>query len=91
MFLSRNFNYSSRLLSIATKITVNQCVFTPVFNTYFFGMQAFLAGDNLAEVWARIKRTVPTSLMNSIKIWPMVTAINFTWVPMEVSCPCGLC
>lgn len=89
MFLSRNFNYSSRLLSLATKIAVNQCLFTPLFNSYFFGMQAFLAGDNLVEVWERIKRTVPTSMMNSIKVWPIITAINFTWVPIEVSSPSG--
>lgn len=86
MFLSRNFNYSSRLLSLATKIVVNQGVFTPLFNSYFFGMQAFLAGDSLVEVWERIKRTVPTSMMNSIKVWPLVTAVNFTWVPIEVRC-----
>lgn len=85
MFLSRNFNYPSRLLSIATKIVVNQCLFTPLFNSYFFGMQAFLAGDNLVEVWDRIKRTVPTSMLNSVKVWPLITAINFTWVPIEVS------
>lgn len=83
MFLSRNFNYSSRLLSLATKIVVNQGVFTPLFNSYFFGMQAFLAGDNLVEVWERIKRTVPTSMLNSVKLWPVVTAINFTFIPIE--------
>lgn len=83
MFLSRNFNYSSLLLSLAAKITVNQCVFTPVFNTYFFGMQALLAGDSLAESWERVKKTVPISLMNSIKLWPAVTAINFTFIPIE--------
>lgn len=83
MFLSRNFNYPSRLLSLATKIVVNQGVFTPLFNSYFFGMQAFLAGDSLPEVWDRIKRTVPISMANSIKLWPIVTAINFTWVPIE--------
>lgn len=83
MFLSRNFNYSSLLLSLAAKITVNQCVFTPVFNTYFFGMQALLAGDTLADSWERVKKTVPISLMNSIKLWPAVTAINFTFVPIE--------
>lgn len=83
MFLSRNFNYSSLLLSLATKITVNQCLFTPIFNTYFFGMQALLAGDTLADSWERVKKTVPVSLMNSIKLWPVVTAINFTFVPIE--------
>lgn len=83
LFLSRNFNYSSWLLSLATKITINQCLFTPLFNTYFFGMQSFLAGDNLPEVWDRIKRTVPTSIVNSLKVWPAVSAINFTFIPIE--------
>ncbi|KUI68521.1 Protein SYM1 [Cytospora mali] len=83
MWLSRNFNYSSRILSIGTKIVINQTIFTPIFNTYFFGMQAFLAGDNLIEVWERVKRTVPTSIANSIKLWPIVTAINFGYVPIE--------
>lgn len=83
MFLSRNFNYTSRVLSLVTKIVVNQCIFTPLFNSYFFGMQAFLAGDNLSEVLERIKRTVPTSMANSVKLWPIVTAINFTFIPIE--------
>lgn len=46
-------------------------------------MQALLAGDSLAESWERVKKTVPISLMNSIKLWPAVTAINFTFVPIE--------
>lgn len=83
MWLSRNFNYSSRVLSIATKIVINQSLFTPLFNTYFFGMQAFLAGDNFVEIWERVKRTVPVSIMNSVKLWPIVTAINFHYVPLE--------
>ena len=80
MFLNNNFNYSSRILSLATKVTVNQIVFTPIFNSYFFGMQALLSGDSLPEVWDRIKRTVPTSMINSCKLWPAVTAFSFTFI-----------
>ncbi|KAH8750781.1 Mpv17/PMP22 family protein [Diaporthe sp. PMI_573] len=83
MWLSRNFNYSSRILSIGTKIIINQSIFTPLFNTYFFGMQAFLAGDSFVEIWERVRRTVPVSIINSVKLWPIVTAINFTYVPLE--------
>lgn len=83
MWLSRHFNYPSRILSIAIKITVNQLLLTPIFNLYFFSMQAFMAGDNLVETWERIKRTVPISLINSAKLWPAVTAINFAFVPIE--------
>lgn len=80
MFLNNNFNYSSKILSLVTKVTVNQIAFTPIFNTYFFGMQSLLSGDSLPEVWDRIKRTVPTSMINSCKLWPAVTAFSFTFI-----------
>jgi len=49
-------------------------------NSYFFGMQSLLTGDSLPEVWERIKRTVPPSMINSLKLWPAVTAFNFTFI-----------
>ncbi|KAL2760146.1 hypothetical protein ACRALDRAFT_1079014 [Sodiomyces alcalophilus JCM 7366] len=83
IFLSQNFNYGSRILSLAVKITVNQAFFTPLFNSYFFGMQALLAGESLGQVVERVRRTVPTSVINSCKLWPAVTAFSFTFIPME--------
>ncbi|KAI1335803.1 hypothetical protein F5Y15DRAFT_223479 [Xylariaceae sp. FL0016] len=83
VWLAQNFNYGSRVLSIGTKVVVNQIVFTPIFNSYFFGMQALLSGESLAETWTRIKKTVPVSFVNSIKLWPAVTAFSFTFVPLE--------
>lgn len=83
VFLSQHFNYSSHIVSLATKVVVNQICYTPLFNSYFFGMQAFLAGDTMEEVWERIRRTVPISFKNSLKLWPAVTAFSFTFVPME--------
>lgn len=80
MFLGNHFNYASKVASLAMKVVVNQLLFTPVFNTYFFGMQSLLAGDSLAVAWERVKRTVPISFVNSCKLWPAVTAINFTFV-----------
>ena len=80
MYLNRSFNYPSGMLSLATKVTVNQIVFTPVFNSYFFGMQSLLSGDKVLEAWERIKRTVPTSFINSCKLWPAVTAFSFTYI-----------
>ena len=64
-------------------MVVNQICYTPLFNSYFFGMQAALAGDTIEEVWERIRRTVPVSFMNSMKLWPAVTAFSFTFIPME--------
>jgi len=83
VFLSQNFNYASRAGSLAVKIVINQTCFTPVFNSYFFGMQVLLVGEGWEQVIDRIKRTVPTSIVNSCKLWPAVTAFSFTFVPME--------
>ncbi|KAI0106156.1 hypothetical protein GGR51DRAFT_518010 [Nemania sp. FL0031] len=82
-FLSRSFNYRSRVISIAVKVAVNQLTFTPLFNVYFFGSQALLSGDSPAEAWRRVCNTVPVSFVNSCKLWPAVTAFSFAFVPFE--------
>ncbi|KAI9931944.1 hypothetical protein ASPWEDRAFT_40244 [Aspergillus wentii DTO 134E9] len=80
MFLHRNFNYSSKFLSILTKVTVQQIVFTPVFNTYFFSLQSLLSGATLGETFERLKKALPLSIQNSVKLWPAVTAFSFMYV-----------
>jgi hypothetical protein len=83
IWLGNSFNYSSKLLSISTKVFVNQVLFTPLFNCYFFGMQSALVGATPAEIVERIQHTVPTSWVNSCKLWPAVTAFSFTFVPFQ--------
>ncbi|OBT49815.1 hypothetical protein VE04_10138 [Pseudogymnoascus sp. 24MN13] len=43
VYLGNSFNYASPILSLLTKVVVNQLAFTPIFNTYFFGMQSLLS------------------------------------------------
>ncbi|KAJ4313996.1 hypothetical protein N0V94_006680 [Neodidymelliopsis sp. IMI 364377] len=83
LWLGNNFNYSSKILSLTTKVVVNQILFTPIFNSYFFGMQTLLTGASFDEIVARIKHTVPTSWINSCKLWPIVTAFSFTYIPIQ--------
>jgi protein Mpv17 len=83
LWLSNSFNYKSFALSIATKVVVNQVFFTPLFNSYFFGMQSLLTGGGPQDIWERIKSTVPRSWINSWKLWPAVTAVNMAWVPLH--------
>ncbi|KAL9622422.1 MAG: hypothetical protein Q9160_003266 [Pyrenula sp. 1 TL-2023] len=80
MFLGSHFNYSSRVLSILVKVVVQQITFTPIFNTYFFGMQSLLSGAGLRGAADRVRAAVPESIVNSIKVWPAVTALNFTFI-----------
>ncbi|KFY91771.1 hypothetical protein V498_05325 [Pseudogymnoascus sp. VKM F-4517 (FW-2822)] len=87
VYLGNSFNYASPLLSLATKVVVNQLAFTPIFNTYFFGMQALLSSPpslaSLHHAVEHVKRTVPTSFVNSCKLWPVVTAFSFTFLPPD--------
>jgi protein Mpv17 len=46
-------------------------------------MQSLLSGDSLIDAWERIKRTVPTSVINSVKLWPAVTAFSFTFIDAQ--------
>ena len=83
MFLGTHFNYASHTLSLAVKIVINQSVFTPIFNTYFFGMHSLLSGATWAEAKQRVIDTVPVSWKNSWKVWPIVTAFSFTYIPPQ--------
>jgi protein Mpv17 len=65
------------------QVVVNQILFTPIFNSYFFGMQTLLAGASFDEIVERIRNTVPTSWINSCKLWPVVTAFSFTYIPIQ--------
>lgn len=46
-------------------------------------MQSLLSGAALPEVIERIKNTVPTSWINSCKVWPAITAFSFTYIPIQ--------
>ncbi|KAF2724350.1 Mpv17/PMP22 family protein [Polychaeton citri CBS 116435] len=83
LWLGRNFNYSSWIRTMGTKILISQTLFTPIFNTYFFSMQTFLTGGNFADAKQRVIDTVPVSWKNSWKLWPAVTAFSFTFIPEQ--------
>ena len=83
MFLHNNFNFTSKFLSIITKVCVQQAVFTPVFNTYFFSVHSLLSGASFEETFERLKKALPVSITNSVKLWPAVTAFSFMYVPPQ--------
>lgn len=60
---------------------MQQFVFVPVINTYFFGMQTLLSGGSLEDARQRVVDAVPVSWKNSWKLWPFVAAVNFTYIP----------
>lgn len=83
IFLSRTFNYSSQILSLAVKVVFNQLTFATLFSSYFFGCQALLSGETLQATFDRLKRTVPRAWTNSWKVWPAATAFALAFIPLE--------
>lgn len=43
-------------------------------------MQAVMTGEPPSGVLQRIKDAVPTSIINSAKFWPFVTAFSFAFI-----------
>lgn len=80
MFLHRHFNFTSKIASLITKVIVQQAVYTPVFNTYFFTMQSLLSGASVEETLVRLQLALPTSIVNSVKVWSGVAFVSFLWV-----------
>ncbi|KAJ5294967.1 Mpv17/PMP22 [Penicillium antarcticum] len=83
LFLGNHFNYPSKILSILTKVVVQQTCFTPVFNTYFFSVHSLLGGATMEETYERLKKALPVSITNSVKLWPVVTAFSFMYIPAQ--------
>ncbi|KAK5152896.1 hypothetical protein LTS14_008004 [Recurvomyces mirabilis] len=83
MWLARNFNYASWPRSLATKVLLQQMVFMPLVQTYFFSMQTFLSAGGLDEARRKIVDAVPVTWVNSWKVWPLVMGFTFTYVPMQ--------
>ncbi|KAL7938654.1 hypothetical protein V8C35DRAFT_288780 [Trichoderma chlorosporum] len=82
-FLAKNFNYSSRAVTLGVKIVMNQLLFATYMNVYFFSMQALLTGEGITGAVQRVRDTLVTSWINSCKIWPFVMAFNLSYVPLE--------
>ncbi|CAG8947299.1 unnamed protein product [Penicillium salamii] len=80
MFLGRRFNYSSPSLSLGAKVAVNQAIYTPLFNVYFFAAHGFLAGEGLWGTTERVKEKASISIPRSFLYWPLVTAFNFSYI-----------
>ncbi|SCO86167.1 uncharacterized protein FRV6_10294 [Fusarium oxysporum] len=83
MFLGHRFNYESAPLSTGVKALVNQAIYTPLVNVYFFGAHAFLSGENVATASKRIETGVALNIPRSILYWPLVTTLNFTYVQSQ--------
>lgn len=83
MFLHRRFNFASSVASLTTKVLVQQVVYTPVFNTYFYTMQSLLSGASVEHTLMRLRLALPTSIVNGWKVWSGVAIVSFMHIPPQ--------
>ncbi|KAF7122289.1 hypothetical protein CNMCM5793_000246 [Aspergillus hiratsukae] len=83
IFLHRQFNFTSKIASLLSKVVVQQAVYTPVFNTYLFTAQSLLSCASMEETLMDLKLALPTSIVNSINVWSGVAFVSFLWVPPQ--------
>ncbi|KAK3105514.1 hypothetical protein LTR53_018288, partial [Teratosphaeriaceae sp. CCFEE 6253] len=85
-WLARTFNFTGRAAwarTMGTKVLIQQCVFMPLVQTYFFSAQILLSGGSVGEARSRVLETLPTTWGNSWKVWPAVMVVTFTYVPVQ--------
>ncbi|KAM3487173.1 hypothetical protein MY3957_009546 [Beauveria namnaoensis] len=83
LFLHGRFNFASRAASLATKVLVQQAIYTPIFNTYFFAAQSLLSGASVEDTLLRLQLTLPTSIVAGWKVWSGVALVSFMYVPAQ--------
>ncbi|KAI9725152.1 MAG: hypothetical protein M1828_003494 [Chrysothrix sp. TS-e1954] len=78
--------------SLAIKVIINQLTFAPLINTWFFAAHCLLTSPShtfnqprlaAGETWGRCKETVPGTWVMGWKVWPVVTAVNFSVVDVK--------
>lgn len=70
-------------LVAAKKLATDQLCFAPAFLTVFVSVMGLLRGDSQGEIKDKLKRDFKPILITNYKIWPLVQAINFYFVPLQ--------
>ncbi|XP_022149332.1 PXMP2/4 family protein 4-like [Momordica charantia] len=84
------FNFMSKLFpkkdlfSTLKKMAMGQSLYGPSMTVVFFSLNAFLQGENGAEITARLKRDLLPTLLNGVMYWPVCDFITFRFVPVHL-------
>lgn len=71
---------SNELVLVVIDVHSRAPVCTPVFNAYFFTMQSLVSCASVRETLVRLQLALPTSIVNSVKVWSGVAFVSFLWV-----------
>ncbi|KAM3742730.1 hypothetical protein ACB098_07G090200 [Castanea mollissima] len=84
------FNFMSMLFpkrdlfSTLKKMVMGQALYGPAMTVVFFSVNAFLQGENITEVAARLKRDLLPTMINGAMYWPICDFITFRFIPVQL-------
>jgi len=68
---------------VASKVAIDQCLWNPIFGVMFLGFMGITTGLGVDGTITKIKNDLYTACTGSLKVWPIVHAIGFRFVPTE--------
>ncbi|CAI5478002.1 unnamed protein product [Closterium sp. Yama58-4] len=69
---------------VLLKITLGQLLYSPIFNSVFFSINAALQGENREQIVARLRRDLIPTLISGACYWPVCDFITFRYVPVRL-------
>ncbi|KAK4563345.1 hypothetical protein RGQ29_005739 [Quercus rubra] len=84
------FNFMSKLFpkrdlfSTLKKMVMGQALYGPAMTVVFFSVNAFLQGENITEIVARLKRDLLPTMINGVMYWPICDFITFRFIPVQL-------
>lgn len=69
---------------VATKVLIDQVFWCPIFMSVFFTYLGLVSGDSLSVIGSKINADLLNACKGSWKVWPLVHAINFRFIPTKL-------
>jgi putative intracellular protease/amidase len=74
----------SKVAKVASKVLVDQAVFSPLYLLVFFYTTGVMRGDPLDACTAHVRAVFWPSLLADCALWPVAQVINFAMVPVPL-------
>jgi len=68
---------------VASKVAIDQILWCPIFMTVFFTYLGLVNGDSMSVIGTKIKNDLLSACQGSWKVWPVVHAVSFRFVPTK--------
>lgn len=69
---------------VAVKVAADQVLWAPVFTAMYFSYLGLAEGRSLDYIQAKIRNDTMAGVTASWKVWPIVHAVSFRFVPTEL-------